>query len=250
MTADLLIKRVNLATCDDNDVPFGAIHNSCVAVKDGKIVSIGEFVAATQEIDAQGAWLTPGLIDCHTHLLFDGDRAEEFDSRLRGVSYTEIAQRGGGIRATMNATRAATEERLLALGRMRSTKLLREGVTTLEMKSGYGLDLASERKLLRVATQLQQQGPQHLVRTFLGAHALPPEFADKDSYIDYIIAHMLPALAAEQLVDALDVFCEGIEYSKKHLLKNYKKENIIEVISAQSSKVTLANVLLKLNDCI
>lgn len=166
----------------------------------------------------QGAWVTPGLIDCHTHTVFGGNRSGEFEQRLEGVSYAEIAAKGGGIASTVRATRAATEEQLFDSAHKRLRSLLRDGVTTVEIKSGYGLDLASERKLLRVIRRLGETLPVSVRATCLAAHALPPEYKDRaDAYIDHICNEMLPALAAEGLVDAVDAFCEYLAFSTEQV---------------------------------
>ena len=198
---------------------YGEIRDGAIAVREGRIVWLGkrsELPAhhATVEHDGKGCWLTPGLIDSHTHIVYAGNRSDEFEARLNGASYEEIAQRGGGILSTVRATRAATEQELYDASLRRVTNLLSEGVTTLEIKSGYGLDLDSERKMLRVARQIGERLPVRVKTTFLGAHALPPEYAGRaDDYIDAICEHMLPALAAEGLVDAVDAFCEKIGFS-------------------------------------
>ena len=166
------------------------------------------------EHDLGGAWVTPGLIDCHTHLVFGGDRSQEFEQRLQGMDYAVIAAQGGGIASTVRVTRAATEAQLYASARRRALHLLRDGVTTLEIKSGYGLDLPNERKMLRVARHLGQTLPLTVRATCLAAHALPPEFAGRaDDYIDEVARRMLPVLAAEGLVDAVDAFCEHLAFS-------------------------------------
>jgi imidazolonepropionase len=200
--------------------PDRAIHDGALVVHGGRIAWFGarqelpDSFAGLPRHDAGGRWITPGLVDCHTHLVFAGQRAEEFAQRLQGATYEDIARRGGGILSTVRATRAASEEALYAASAPRLEALLAEGVTTVEIKSGYGLDLASERKQLRVARRLGQQFPVSVYTTFLGAHALPPEYAGRaDDYIDHIVQSMLPALASEGLVDAVDVFCERIAFT-------------------------------------
>lgn len=162
----------------------------------------------------QGGVMTPGLVDCHTHLVFGGSRAEEFENRLEGVSYEQIARQGGGILSTVRATREANESELFALAWPRLEALIREGVTTVEIKSGYGLTVADELKMLRVARRLGETLPVRVVTTLLGAHALPAEYAgDSDAYIDLVCREMIPAAAGQGLADAVDVFCEKIAFS-------------------------------------
>lgn len=216
---DSLWLNVHLATMSD-DASYGECHDGAIAVKDGVIAWLGKQSAlplnhsATQLIDGNGAWLTPGLIDCHSHIVYAGNRSNEFEDRLNGVSYEEIAKRGGGIISTVKATRAASEAELLAQSRVRVKRLLQEGVTTLECKSGYGLDLPTEAKILRVARQLGEHLPVRICTTFLGAHAVPPEYAGRaDAYIELVCEQILPALVAEGLVDAVDAFCEKIGFS-------------------------------------
>ncbi|MBD1551646.1 imidazolonepropionase [Pseudomonas typographi] len=175
-------------------------------------------------VDLAGAWVTPGLIDCHTHSVFGGNRSGEFEQRLHGVSYAEIAAAGGGIASTVRATRAATEDELFASARRRLISLMREGVTTVEIKSGYGLDLPNERKLLQVIRRLGEVLPISVRATCLAAHALPPEYAGRaDDYIAHLCDVMLPALAAEGLVDAVDGFCEYLAFSPAQIEKVFIK---------------------------
>ncbi|WP_461536665.1 imidazolonepropionase [Spongorhabdus nitratireducens] len=185
------------------------------------IPSSAETVAALQSslnaasiIDVAGGWVTPGLIDCHTHLVFAGHRANEFEQRLQGVSYETIARQGGGIMATVQQTRKASFDELLKLSMPRVQALIDQGVTTVEIKSGYGLELETELKMLRAARELESRLPVRVSTTFLGAHALPPEYHNNaDGYIDFLCREVLPAVATEQLADAVDMFCEGIGFS-------------------------------------
>lgn len=216
---DTLWTNVNLATMAE-DRGYGEYRDGAIAVKDGVIAWLGkqselpQDYFATQVVNGQGAWLTPGLIDSHSHIVYAGNRSDEFEDRLNGVSYEEIAERGGGIISTVTATRAASESDLLAQSLVRVKRMLQEGVTTLECKSGYGLNLATEAKMLRVARQIGERCPVRICTTFLGAHAVPPEYAGRyDAYIGLVCEQILPALVAEGLVDAVDAFCEKIGFS-------------------------------------
>ncbi|MFG0401067.1 imidazolonepropionase [Pseudomonas sp. zjy_11] len=201
------------------DGRYSAIEDAAIVTSAGLIEWIGPRaelapVEADRTVDLGGAWVTPGLIDCHTHAVFGGNRSGEFEQRLQGVSYAEIAAQGGGIASTVRATRAASEDELFASARQRVQALMRDGVTTVEVKSGYGLDLANERKMLRVARRLADELPLTVRATCLAAHALPPEYTGRaDDYIAHICDEMLPALAAEGLVDAVDAFCEHLAFS-------------------------------------
>ena len=207
---------------------YSIIEDAAMVTADSLIEWIGprsEVPTAdyAQVQDLQGAWVTPGLIDCHTHTVFGGNRSGEFEQRLEGVSYAEIAAKGGGIASTVRATRAASEDELFDSAHKRLRSLLRDGVTTVEIKSGYGLDLANERKMLRVARRLGEALPVSVRATCLAAHALPPEYKDRaDDYIEHICQEMLPALAAEGLVDAVDAFCEYLAFSTEQVERVFK----------------------------
>ena len=211
MIADTLWTNARLLTFASDPVPHGA-----VAAQDGRIVFAGPSAAAPEAartVDCGGRWITPGLVDCHTHLVFGGDRAGEFEQRLAGATYQDIANSGGGIASTVRATRAASEDELVATALPRLDRLIAEGVTTIEIKSGYGLELETERRMLRAARRLGRMRPVSVVTTFLGAHALPPDGGDKNSYIARVCEEMIPTLASEGLADAVDAFCEGIAFS-------------------------------------
>lgn len=226
---DLVINNANLLTMSTalSKQNYGLIERGAVAINEGKIVWLGKAEAAPEAkhvFDAKGKYLSPALVDCHTHLVFAGSRANEFEQRLTGVSYEEIAKQGGGIIATVNATRAASEQALLDLALPRAKQLLSEGVGCVEIKSGYGLDTATELKMLRVARKVGELLPLKVKTTFLAAHALPPEYKGRaDDYIDLICDEMLPLVAAENLADAVDGFCEGIGFSPEQMRKVFNK---------------------------
>ncbi|WP_444892311.1 imidazolonepropionase [Microbulbifer sp. TRSA001] len=217
---DLLITNLNAATMDPSIAGgYGVIEDAAIAVTKGRIVWIGprrDLPECTPDriVDGEGQWATPGLIDCHTHLVYGGHRAGEFARRLGGESYEEVARSGGGIISTVRATRGASAENLYKLAEPRLHALMAEGVTTVEIKSGYGLDLDTELKQLRTARRLAQHNSVEIVTTCLAAHALPPEYDGRaDEYIDLICEQILPAVAREQLADAVDMFCETIGFT-------------------------------------
>jgi imidazolonepropionase len=221
---DLLLSNVHLATMDNG---YGLLHDAALAVKDGRIAWIGarhDAPPAAHEHDCGGAWLTPGLIDCHTHIVHGGNRSNEWEARLNGATYEDIARQGGGIMATVRATRALDIDALVAASLPRVKALLAEGVTTLEIKSGYGLALDAEERMLRAARRIGELLPVRVVTTFLGAHALPPEFAGRpDDYISDVCDVMLPALAEQGLVDAVDAFCERIGFTNAQTARVFDK---------------------------
>ncbi|MSO92224.1 MAG: imidazolonepropionase [Rhodospirillales bacterium] len=218
---DTLLANVHLATVSGTE-PYGIVENAALAISAGRIAWLGparDLPGSPQDLARRvlylgGRWATPGLIDCHTHLVYGGNRAREFELMLKGVSYTEIFKAGGGIRSTMKATRAADEDELFATAAGRMKALLGEGVTTLEIKSGYGLDLDTELRMLRVARRLGRELPVQVVTTFLGAHACPPEHdGDKDGYIDFVTQSVLPRVVKEGLADAVDGFYDPLGFS-------------------------------------
>ena len=211
---DLLFTNVRLATMVGG---YGEQPDAALAVKDGRIAWIGPRAhapQATREHDCGGAWMTPGLVDCHTHIVHAGNRSNEWEARLNGATYEDIARQGGGIMSTVRATREADVDALVAASLPRVEAMLREGVTTLEIKSGYGLELESEARMLQAARRIGELLPVRVATTFLGAHALPPEFAGRaDDYVTEVCERMLPRLAEQGLVDAVDAFCERIGFS-------------------------------------
>jgi imidazolonepropionase len=226
---DHLITDCRLATMVEGEGPYGAIEDGAILIRGGRLAWIGSRAdlpahdaVATARLG--GRWVTPGLIDCHTHLVFGGDRANEFERRLTGVPYEQIAREGGGIVSTMTATRAAGENALIASARHRLRGLTATGVTTVEIKSGYGLDAESELKMLRAARRIGAEGGVRVSTSFLGLHALPPEFRDdRVAYLDLMIDRVLPAAHAEGLVDAVDAYCEPIAFTHDEVARLFDK---------------------------
>jgi imidazolonepropionase len=212
----------NIASMVAGGEPYGKLQSDALAVAGGRIAWIGPSAeaqsrAAAQSVpvvDCRGLWILPGLIDCHTHLVYGGNRVEEFEQRLGGASYAEISRAGGGIQSTVNATRAAGAAELRAAAAVRAQRLMAEGVTTIEVKSGYGLDLPTERRMLEVARSLERELPVSIQTTYLALHALPREFHDRrGEFVALACGPWLESLAAAGLVDAVDVFCETIAFS-------------------------------------
>jgi imidazolonepropionase len=224
--ADFLIRNASVATMEPG-APYGLIPAAAVAVRDGRIAwagaeaELGDRFADLPARDVGGRLVTPALIDCHTHLVFGGDRAREFEMRLQGASYQEIARAGGGIVSTVRATRAAGAEDLLAAALRRADALIAEGVAVLEIKSGYGLDSETELRMLRVAREIGRARPVRVRTTFLGAHAVP-DGLDADAYIDEVCVPTLRAAHAEGLVDAVDAFCEGIAFAPAQVARVFR----------------------------
>ncbi|RVB73595.1 MULTISPECIES: imidazolonepropionase [unclassified Mesorhizobium] len=220
-----LWRNARLATMAENAAGLGIVEHGAIAARDGLIVYAGPEADMPSALfqdakiaDCEGRWITPGLIDCHTHLVHAGNRANEFEMRLAGASYEEVAKAGGGIVSSVKALRAASDHELVAQSLPRLDALIAEGVTSVEIKSGYGLDLENEKKSLRAARVLGERRQVTVRTSFLGAHALPPEAkGDKDAFIDLVANEILPAAAAEGLVDAVDGFCEGIAFSPEQI---------------------------------
>jgi imidazolonepropionase len=227
---DSLWINVHLATMTESS-PYGAVENGALAAAGEQIVWIGkenelpaDLKSSAAEVhDGGGAWITPGLVDCHTHLVYAGSRAREFEQRLQGATYEEIARQGGGIRSTVSATRDADQDTLLEQSAPRLLALMGEGVTAVEMKSGYGLDLDTELRMLRVARRLGEKFPVTVMPTYLGAHALPPEYEGRpDDYIDFVCNQVLPQVAAQKLAVAVDAFCENIGFTLEQTERVFK----------------------------
>jgi imidazolonepropionase len=210
-----------------NGNAYGMLADSSVAIKDGKVFSIfdGSETSYQSDIryDGENKWLLPGFIDCHTHLVYGGNRANEFEQRLQGKTYTEIAQQGGGIQGTVNATREASEQTLLSSAIKRAARLVEEGVTCIEVKSGYGLDLHTELKMLKVAKQISENLPVSIVTTYLGAHTVPKEYrSNPDDYVQFICDQVIPVVAKQRLATCVDVFCESIGFSPAQCRKIFE----------------------------
>jgi imidazolonepropionase len=227
---DRIWHRCRLATLSPSRQGLGLIDDGVIAASGGRILYAGaasdapSALDARERIDCGGRWISPGLIDCHTHLVYGGNRAHEFEQRLAGASYEEIARSGGGIVSTVKATRKASVDELVATALPRLDALIAEGVTTIEIKSGYGLELATERRQLQTARRLAGERPISVRTTFLGAHTVPAEMAgNKAGYIDAVCNEMLPAIAAEGLADAVDAFCEGIAFSVEQTAQVFAK---------------------------
>ncbi|MDH3265480.1 MAG: imidazolonepropionase [Gammaproteobacteria bacterium] len=216
---ELLLTDARIATMRPGADDYGAIGAGAIAIADGAIAWIGAAAdrpdkTAANSRSLSGCWVTPALIDCHTHLVFGGDRSAEFEKRLQGATYEEIARAGGGILSTVYSTRAASEDELFASAATRLRQLANDGVATVEIKSGYGLDFENELKMLRVARRLGESSELTVRTTLLAAHAIPPEFAqDPDAYITMICEQLIPASAGEALVDAVDAYCESFAFS-------------------------------------
>ncbi|ESZ69629.1 imidazolonepropionase [Mesorhizobium sp. M0761] len=226
-----LWRDARLATMAEGVAGLGIVEKGAIVSRDGIIVYAGPeadmpsaLAQGGETTDCEGRWITPGLIDCHTHLVHAGNRANEFEMRLAGATYEEVARAGGGIVSSVKSLRAASEDALVAQTLPRLDALMAEGVTTVEVKSGYGLDLEHEQKSLRAARQLDKQRPVTVRTTFLGAHALPPEAkGDKDAFVDLVANTILPGIAAEGLADAVDGFCEGIAFSPEQIARVFDK---------------------------
>lgn len=233
MRVDRIWRKTRLATLTGPGL--GLVQDGLVASLDGRIAYAGPAAdapsfAADETIDCDGRWITPGLIDCHTHLVHGGDRAREFELRLEGASYAAIAEAGGGILSTVRATRTASEDDLVRSATARADRLIAEGVTTIEVKSGYGLECDAERRMLSAARRIGAERPVRIVTTFLGAHAMPEEAGgDKDAYIDRVCREMLPAVARHGLADAVDAFCEGIAFSPRQVARVFETARELEL---------------------
>ena len=227
--ADRLLIDCHVATMTEGGVPYGAIEDAAILIKDRRIIWVGARAdlpvhKAVETDRLEGRWVTPGLVDCHTHLVFGGDRSGEFEQRLGGATYEEIARAGGGIVSSVKATREASEDELFASAMARLEGLKATGVTTIEIKSGYGLDHDSELKMLRVARRIGREGGVRVRTSYLGLHAIPPEHrSDRAAYVDKAVDDILPAAHAEGLVDAVDAYCEPIAFTQDEVSRLFDK---------------------------
>ena len=225
----LFLENCSIATMRSGGAPYGLIRNAGIRMLNGRIAWVGaaggrEKRPGEERLDLGGRLVTPGLIDCHTHLVYAGNRASEWAMRLAGATYEDIARKGGGIASTVRATRQAEDRELLDTARGRLRALMAEGLTTVEIKSGYGLDLETELRMLRVARNLGRTEKVDVVATFLGAHALPPEYSEnRRAYLRLLIDEMLPAVAAEGLADAVDAYCEGIAFTRAEVREIFER---------------------------
>jgi imidazolonepropionase len=232
-------RNARIATMSEGAADYAVIEGATIATDTGRIVWLGKDADAPdfsspETVDLEGRWITPGLIDCHTHLVYGGNRAVEFEQRLQGATYEEISRAGGGIVSTVRATREAGKDELIAQALPRLDSLMADGVTTMEIKSGYGLDTRTEMKMLEAARALADQRDIRIRTTFLGTHALPPEAeGDTDAYITSVCQEQLPAVAAAGLADAVDAFCEGIGFS------NAQTRRVFETAAAHGLPVKL-----------
>ena len=234
MKVDRLLIDCHVATMNEG-APYGAVHDGAIAIRDGRIAWVGARhgmpdVDAAEVERLDGRWVTPGLIDCHTHLIFGGDRSAEFEQRLGGATYEEIARAGGGILASVRATREASEDDLFASAMVRLEGLKATGVTAVEIKSGYGLDRDSELKMLRVARRIGREGGVRVRTSYLGLHALPPEYKpDRKAYVDLAVDEILPAAHSEGLVDAVDAYCEPIAFSTDEVARLFDRAKALDL---------------------
>ena len=239
---DTLLIDCHAATMVADSAPYGAIHDAAIGIDGGQLVFPGPRSSLPGEpeklarnvVSLGGAWVTPGLVDCHTHLVFAGNRAPEWEMRAKGATYEEIARAGGGILSTVRATRAATEDDLVAQSLPRAQAMAQQGVTTVEIKSGYGLDADSELKMLRAAAKVGERADVNVSPTFLGAHTLPPEYKDnRSAYVDLICDAMIPLVARDRLADAVDAFCETIAFTPE------ETERVFAAATAHGLRVKL-----------
>ena len=232
---DLVLTDANLATMQADSGAYGIIEDAALAISNGRITWLGAksdlpATNAAETRSIEGRWLTPALIDCHTHLVFAGDRAQEFEQRLGGASYEEIARAGGGIISTVNATRQAGNATLTTSAAQRLDALMQDGVATIEIKSGYGLNYETELAMLEVARSLGERSRASVVTTFLGAHTIPPEFKGRaDDYIDFLVSEVLPAAHEKGLVDAVDAYCESIAFSTEQIATLFERAKELNI---------------------